>query len=172
MLRQGYSKSICQEGLFMSFGAPPGSTTGLTLENLLTKAHELKASDLFIKAGSPPGFKRLGRIEPSELPRLTEEDSFKLAHEQMNPEQRAQFAREREMNLSFTVDGIARIRQNVYQQRNTVATTCRLISLEVPSLADLHIDSKAIRGFSESHNGLILVTGPTGSGKSTTLAAI
>ena len=55
----------------MSFGAPAGSTAGLTLENLLTKAHELKASDLFIKAGSPPGFKRLGRIEPSDLPPLT-----------------------------------------------------------------------------------------------------
>src|SRR5258708_579097 len=156
----------------MSFGAPTGSNAGLTLENLLTKAHELKASDLFIKAGSPTGFKRLGRIESSDLPPLSEEDTFKLAHEQMTPEQRAQFARDHEMNLSFTVDGVARIRQNVYQQRNTVATTCRLISLDVPSLADLHIDSKGIRGFSETNNGLILVTGPTGSGKSTTLAAI
>jgi twitching motility protein PilT len=156
----------------MSFGATTGTSATITLNDLLTRANELKASDLFIKAGSPPGFKRLGRVEQSDLPALSEEDSRRLAYEQMSQEQRTHFEREREMNLSFTVDGVARIRQNVYQQRNTVATTCRLISLEVPSLEDLKIDSKAIRGFSEVHNGLILVTGPTGSGKSTTLAAI
>ena len=74
--------------------------------------------------------------------------------------------------MAFSVAGVCRIRQNVYQQRDTVATTCRLIPIEVKSLADLGIESKAILGFTEAHSGLILVTGPTGSGKTTTLAAI
>jgi twitching motility protein PilT len=156
----------------MSIGDLAGQVAGANLKELLTLANEKRASDLFIKAGSPPGFKRLGNIERCDLPPLTEDAARKLAYDQMSPEQRVQFERERELNLSFTVDGVARIRQNVYQQRNTVATTCRLISLEVPSLEDLKIDSKAISGFSELHNGLVLVTGPTGSGKSTTLAAI
>jgi twitching motility protein PilT len=148
------------------------SAGDLTLESLLSFAASRNGSDLFLKVGTPPAIKVNGRIEPTTFPTLSEEDARRLAFERMDEAQRAAFHRDREMNLSFTVEGISRIRQNVYWQRDTVATTCRLIPLRVKSLADLNIDSKAINGFTEAHNGLVLVTGPTGSGKSTTLAAM
>jgi twitching motility protein PilT len=153
----------------------PGAVSSareLTLHGLLTYAASLGASDLFLKTDSPPALKRHGRIEPTTFPTLSEEDARRLAYEQMREDQKAQFEREHELNLSFTVPSVTRIRQNVYQQRDTVATTCRLIPLKVKSLSDLGIESKAIRSLTEMHNGLVLVTGPTGSGKSTTLAAM
>jgi twitching motility protein PilT len=144
----------------------------LSLDSLLNYAASRNGSDLFLKAGSPPAIKVNGTIEPTTFPPLSEADAKRLAFERMDEKQRAAFERDREMNLSFTVEGVSRIRQNVYWQRDTVATTCRLIPLRVKSLGDLNIVSKAVTVFTEAHNGLVLVTGPTGSGKSTTLAAM
>ena len=76
------------------------------------------------------------------------------------------------MNLSFTVPDIARIRQNVYRERGFVATTCRLISLKVRSLEEIGVHSEAVKTMTTATHGLILVTGPTGSGKTTTLAGM
>lgn len=148
------------------------SASALTLDGLLIYANEQKASDLFIKAGTPPALKQQGRIVQTKLPVLTEEDARRLAFEHLRAEQKDQFTRELELNLSFTVPEVARVRQNVYMQRDTVATTCRLIPLKVKSLNDLGIDSKALRTLTSAHNGLVLVTGATGSGKSTTLAGM
>src|SRR5512143_279407 len=144
----------------------------LTLNRLLEYAASRNGSDLFLKAGSPPKVKVNGTIEPTTFPSLSESDVVRLAFERMDDGQKTRFERDRELNLAFTVEGVTRIRQNVYWQRDTVATACRLIPLRAKSLADLNIDSKAISALTESHNGLVLVTGPTGSGKSTTLAAI
>ncbi len=148
------------------------SSNELTLDGLLAYAGSIKASDLFLKAGARPAFKRNGQIESSAFPILDEHDTKRLAYEHMSPAQRQQFENDRELNISFTVPGVSRIRQNIYQQRNTVATTCRLIPITVRSLAELEIDSKAIVSLTNQHNGLVLVTGPTGSGKTTTLAAM
>jgi twitching motility protein PilT len=143
-----------------------------TLDTILRYAAEQKGSDVFLKVGAPPFIKQHGCILPTDLRPLTKEDTLRLAHEQMTPEQRHRFSEQHEMNLSFTVEGVTRIRQNAYYQRGTVATTCRLIPLEVPSLDELGIASKAVRDLTNAHNGLVLVTGPTGSGKSTTLAGM
>ena len=148
------------------------SAKELSLDALLTYTQELGASDLFLKVGTAPAFKKLGRIISTGLPVLDEEDVNRIAFEHVRPDQRKHFEKELELNLSFTVDGVARVRQNVYQQRDTVATTCRLIPLKVKSLEDLGVESKAIHTLTGQHNGLVLVTGPTGSGKSTTLAAM
>ena len=148
------------------------SAKDLTLDTLLTFAHEQGASDLFLKADARPALKKQGHIVTTDLPTLDEQDAKRLAYEHLRDDQRTNFQKQLEMNLSFTVPGVARVRQNVYQQRDTVATTCRLIPLKVKSMADLGIESKAIRSLTTAHNGLVLVTGATGSGKSTTLAAV
>lgn len=158
----------------MSFGQPDPIVTGSTdtLDGLITLAHSKGASDLFLKAESAPAFKRLGQIESSGLPVLQELDVRKLVYARLDSDHRDQFERDHELNVSYTVPGITRIRQNVYLQRGGIATTCRLIPLVVPTLDQLNVDSKAILTLANAHNGLVLVTGPTGSGKSTTLAAI
>jgi twitching motility protein PilT len=148
------------------------SARDLTLDGLLTYTASQGGSDLFLKVGSPPTIKAHGNILKTDFPILGEQDTERLAFEHMRPDQKAQFEKECEMNLSFTVEEVSRIRQNVYRQRDTIATTCRLIPLTVKSLDDLGISSKAIRNLTDAHNGLVLVTGPTGSGKSTTLAAM
>ncbi len=148
------------------------SSKELTLDALLVYACALKASDIFLKTGSPPGLRILGRIVKPPLPALDEEDTLRLASEHMTPAMRQQFAETHEMNLSFSVPGVVRIRQNVYQERDKVATTCRLIPLTVKSLDEIGVHSQAIRTMTMQANGLVLVTGPTGSGKTTTLAGM
>jgi twitching motility protein PilT len=144
----------------------------LTLDGLITYASEQNASDIFLKAGGPPGLRVLGRIVRTPFPSLTPEDTERLAYEHFSAEQRAQFSQKLEMNLSFTVPDVARIRQNVYRERGFVATTCRLISLRVKSLEEIGVRSEAIRNMTNATHGLVLVTGPTGSGKTTTLAGM
>ncbi len=148
------------------------SSKELTLDDLLVYAASQKASDIFLKVGSPPGLRILGRIVKPPLPLLDADDTLRLASEHMTSDMRKQFAETHEMNLSFSVPGVVRIRQNVYQERDNVATTCRLIPLKVKSLDEIGVYSEAIRALTHQPNGLVLVTGPTGSGKTTTLAGM
>ncbi|MDE2126370.1 MAG: PilT/PilU family type 4a pilus ATPase [Armatimonadetes bacterium] len=143
-----------------------------TLLELIAQAASMGASDLFLKAGSPPGFKCYGKISKSEGAALTPEQTRALAEEQMSHAQQQRFAEHLEMNLSFTVPGVARIRQNCYFERDSVATTCRLVPLTVRTLDEVGIPVEAVSRLTEYRDGLVLVTGPTGSGKSTTLAAM
>ncbi|HZP80283.1 MAG TPA: PilT/PilU family type 4a pilus ATPase [Chthonomonadaceae bacterium] len=149
-----------------------GSPKELTLSGLLIYAASQNASDIFLKAGSPPGLRILGRIVTLPMPALDADDTLRLASERMTPAQRQQFNQTHEMNLSFTIPDVVRIRQNVYQERGAVATTCRLISLRVRTLDEIGVHSQAIRNLTASSHGLVLVTGPTGSGKTTTLAGM
>src|SRR5690348_3191488 len=125
----------------MSFGQPDPVTAGdtETLDCLITLAHAKKASDLFLKAESAPALWRLGQIESSGLPILQELDVRKLVYARLDSEQRDQFERDHELNLSYTVPNVTRIRQNVYMQRGGIATTCRLIPLVVPTLDQLNV---------------------------------
>src|SRR5882724_4212917 len=89
----------------------------LTLDGLIEYASTQNASDIFLKVGGPPGFRILGKIVKSSFPSLGPIDTERLAYEHFDAKQRAEFEREFEMNLSFTVPSIARIRQNVYRER-------------------------------------------------------
>ncbi len=149
-----------------------GSAKELTLGGLLMAAADQNASDLFLKAGSPPGLRILGRVVKMPLPPLDADDTLRLASECMSASQRQHFLQTHEMNLSFTVADRVRIRQNVYQERGSVATTCRLIPLRVRTLDEIGVHSQAIRNLTTVGQGLVLVTGPTGSGKTTTLAGM
>ena len=143
----------------------------MDLVELARAAAETRASDLFIKADSPPTLRVDGKVAPLDYPPLTGEDTRQLAYSVMASDQIGRFERRHELDLAFTLEGIARFRANVYQQRGTVGMVLRVVPLKILSFEDLGLP-KAIHDLATQRQGLVLVTGPTGSGKSTTLAAM
>jgi len=130
-----------------------------------------KSSDLHFQAGSPPIFRVNGELSFSDLSPLSSKDIEKYIHSIMTKEQKEEFNRNKRFDFSYSVPGIARFRVNVYQQRGCVGAVMRCIPFEIPTLEELGLPP-VIKELATKPNGLILVTGPTGSGKSTTLAAI
>lgn len=143
----------------------------LLLDDIIREAEVLKASDIFIRANAIPAFRVHGRIRSTEHPMQSETDVRALAYSKMSGRQIEEFERHHEMDLAFTVEGVTRIRCSVYMQRNTVGMVLRLIPLRILSLEDLGMPP-VLGEFTKHRHGLVLVTGPTGSGKSTTLAAM
>lgn len=149
-----------------------------TLNDLLKHAFELRASDVFIKAGAPPVMRLHGKITPfpEHYEPLTPAQSRDLCFSNMTHEQVAKFEHRLAIDLAFTVENVCRIRANIYQQRQTVAGVFRLIPLQHWKLEDLWPEEpdipRVLAGLTPYRQGLVLVTGPTGSGKSTTLAAM
>jgi len=143
----------------------------LELDDYLRHAAELKASDLFIRANAVPASRVHGRIRNLDFPMLDGEESRRLAYSKMSGRQIEEFERHHEMDLAFTLPGVSRIRTSVYMQKGTVASVNRLIPLDIMSLDQLGMPP-TLAEFTKSRNGLVLVTGPTGCGKSTTLAAM
>ncbi len=143
----------------------------MELEQLCRFAVDSQASDLFIKAGSPPALRVHGRIVPTDLPELTAEDTKRLAHSIMSEEQIQAFEGYHELDLAFTLANVARFRCNVYVQRNSHAMVLRIVPLEIREIEDLGLP-KVLEELVKPKQGLVLVTGPTGCGKSTTLAAM
>jgi len=144
----------------------------LDINRLLERILEIDASDLYLTVGSPPVFRVEGVATPVDEPALSAEDTVALAEAAMtDPRQREEFARTKEMNLALSITGRARFRCNIFQQRNSVGLVIRQIKLNVPSIDDLGL-ADVLKDISLTTRGLVLVTGATGSGKSTTLAAM
>ena len=143
----------------------------MELEQLCRFAVESKASDLFVKSGTPPSLRIHGRIVPTDLPLLTDEDTERLAKSVMTEDQSEAFHQYHELDLAFTVTGVARFRCNIYMQRGGYAMVLRIVPLEILSIEDLGLP-KTLEDMVKPKQGLVLVTGPTGCGKSTTLAAM
>ena len=143
----------------------------VTLRQLLEDMVVRKASDLHITAGVPPEFRVDGSITPSEYEVLTPESCVQIAYSVLSDEQRKRFETTKELDFSFGVKGLSRYRANVYLQRGVVSMAIRQIPYEILSLDKLGLPP-VVRDFTNRHKGLILLTGPTGSGKSTTLAAM
>ncbi len=143
----------------------------LTLDEMILWAAERNASDLFVKADSIPSVRMNGYIAQTDFPSLSSDMVRQLCYSKMSPRMQAQFEQHHEMDLAFSVGDALRIRMNVYNQRGGVATVCRLIPTNIKSLDELGIPPK-VKEFTQHRNGLVLVTGPTGSGKTTTLAAM
>jgi twitching motility protein PilT len=141
------------------------------LDELMELAAKQRASDIFLKAGVPPALRVHGRIAPTDYPVLDGEEVRQVAYSIMTPQQIARFEQRHEADLAFTREGLARFRANVYQQRGNIGMVLRLIPLELPSLDELGMPP-VLKELPKQRQGLILVTGPTGSGKSTTLAAM
>jgi twitching motility protein PilT len=141
------------------------------LDEVFMKAHELRCSDIFFKDGTPPVWRLHGKItRSSEFPTLYGDDIRKLAYSLMTPQQIQRFEQRREMDLGFSRP-FSRFRGNVYQQKGTVGMVIRLIPLTMPHLDELGMPP-VLKELPKQKMGLILVTGPTGSGKTTTLAAM
>jgi twitching motility protein PilT len=141
------------------------------LRELLEKMIELRASDLHITAGLPPQFRIDGLITSSEYDTLDPESCAKLAYSVLNDEQKRRFENDKELDLSFGVSGLSRFRCNVFLQRGVVTMAIRQIPYKILTFRELGLP-KTVEQLTVRPKGLILVTGPTGSGKSTTLASM
>ena len=130
------------------------------------------ASDLHLSSGTYPQLRINGALQPlTQFEQLTPADTQRLTYSVLNEWQKKRFEEESELDLSFGIEGLARFRCNVYRQRGAVGTALRIIPYEIRSFEDLGLPA-IVEKLAERPQGLILVTGPTGSGKSTTLAAM
>ena len=145
--------------------------TVVNLKQLLEDMVQRNASDLHITAGVPPELRVDGAITPTEYEVLTPEMCATLAYSVLSDEQRKRFETTKELDFSFGVKGLSRYRANVYLQRGVVSMAIRQIPYEILPMEKLGLPP-VVREFTNRHKGLVLVTGPTGSGKSTTLAAM
>ncbi len=143
----------------------------LTLRELLDIMVKRNASDLHITVGTPPQIRVDGKLVKTDLDVLTPEDTKKIAYSVMNEKQRLKFEENSELDLSFGVKNLSRFRCNIFMQRGNVAMALRQIPHRVPTFEELNIPKHVVE-LAQIPRGLVLVTGPTGSGKSTTLAAL
>ncbi|MDP3111178.1 MAG: PilT/PilU family type 4a pilus ATPase [Thermodesulfovibrionales bacterium] len=130
------------------------------------------ASDLHIKVGSTPILRVNGELMPMpSMPKLSQEDALKLAFSVMSPGQREIFKKKNDLDLAYSVPGLGRFRCNVFIQRGAVGMVFRVIPVKIPTIEDLQLP-EVLKKIAMEARGLILVTGTTGSGKSTTLASM
>jgi twitching motility protein PilT len=140
-------------------------------ELLLNRMVETNASDLHLKAGSPPVFRINGELRVQQSPSMTPSDVEAVLEQITSEEQRARFQKEKELDFSCAAEGIGRFRVNAAFQRGSITLAFRAVKDKIPSLDDLRLPEVCGR-LALKPRGLVLVTGPTGCGKSTTLAAM
>jgi len=144
----------------------------MTLRELLEQMLAMGASDLHLTAGSPPVIRidgKLQKLQNTDV--LTSDQTRKLAYSMLNEKQRLKFEQNWELDFSFGIEAMSRFRANMFMQRGNVAVALRQIPYKINSFEELGLP-KVIADFARLPRGLVLVTGPTGSGKSTTLAAV
>ena len=142
-----------------------------TLSDLLKKMLEMQGSDLHITTNSPPQIRVHGHLTPLDLPPLQPAETKQLAYSVLTDAQKHRFEENLELDFSFGLKGLARFRGNLFNQRGATAAVFRVIPFEIRTFQQLNL-TPVIAKLCEKPRGLILVTGPTGSGKSTTLAAM
>src|ERR687888_2439441 len=143
-----------------------------SIDELLERMVERNASDLHVTTGTPPVIRVRGEVERlGEFDALTADETQELLYRILSSEQQKLLELNRQLDFSHSIPGLARFRVNVYFQRETVGAAFRLIPAEIKTLEELGIPS-SLHGLTDRPRGLVLVTGPTGSGKSTTLAAL
>lgn len=146
--------------------------TGLALTDLLLEVLQRKASDLHLTAGARPTIRLNGTLQPmDDRPMLTPPVLQQMMYEILTQKQRERFEEELELDFAYAVPGRARFRVNLYRQREALGAAFRLIPYEIKKLEDLGVPP-SVSNFAMMPRGFVLVTGPTGSGKSTTLAGI
>ena len=145
--------------------------TQLSLQDLLTLMIEQNASDLHITSGSPPQLRIDGSLRPVNVPPLSPTETKRLAYSILTEKQKKQFEEKNELDLSFGVKNLSRFRANVFMQRGAISCAIRVIPYKILDFRQLGLPD-VVESLAKKPKGLILVTGPTGSGKSTTLASI
>ena len=143
----------------------------LSLEGLMQLAGEQKASDIHLTVESPPVLRIDGSMVPLQTEKLSPVDLEMFARSLMNEQQAKRFAEYGELDISYSLPGVGRYRVNVFRQRGSIGVVVRLIPYVIPDPESLGLPPVCIE-LAKLHKGLVLVTGPTGSGKSTTLASL
>jgi twitching motility protein PilT len=150
----------------------PTSAEGLNIDTLLRNACESKASDLHLKVGNYPYLRVDGELRPlTQYTRISSEDMLNMAFSMMTNRQKQKFKENAELDMAYGVAGLGRFRVNVFQQRGNVGMVLRVIPTKIRTLEELLLP-RVIEKICEEPRGMVLVTGTTGSGKSTTLAAM
>src|ERR671924_1972993 len=152
--------------------ASRSDSANFSIDDLLEHMVALGASDLHVTTGSQPVIRVAGRLQRLEdFPRLTPDDTQRILYRILSTEQQKHLEINRQIDVSYAIPGLARFRVNVYFQRESLGAAFRMIPTELKTLEDLGLPAH-LRQLAEKPRGLVLVTGPTGSGKSTTLAAV
>src|SRR5438309_11732259 len=144
---------------------------GLSLSDLLKRMLEMNGSDLHITTNSPTQVRVHGHLVPLDLPQMTPAETKQLAYSVMTDSQKHRFEEHLELDFSFGLKGLARFRANVFNQRGATAAVFRVIPFEIKNFNQLGLPA-VVSKLCDKPRGLVLVTGPTGLGKSTTLAAL
>jgi twitching motility protein PilT len=151
--------------------APPAAQTSFNFKQAISLMVQRNGSDLHLKVGRPPTIRVNGDLQSLEMQPLKPEDLKLLAEQIMTPRQVKEFAEKKEADFAIGVPGVGRFRTNIYQQRGTLAFAFRAIPYEVKTVRELSLP-EVLEEISLRPRGLVLVTGVTGSGKSTSLAAM
>jgi twitching motility protein PilT len=139
---------------------------------VLTRMVAERASDVHLTSGFPPAIRVRGRITPMEdYPRLSPQQTREVVYSILNDDQRKRFENHKQLDLAYSIPGVGRFRINAYFQRGAISAAFRLIPHDILSLEELGLPL-ALEAFTKKPRGFVLVTGPTGSGKSTSLAAM
>ncbi len=148
--------------------------TTLYIPDLLKQAHNQEASDLHIVAGRPPIIRVNGEIRPidPECPSMSAEDCHEMITGMLNDKRKAIIESEKELDFGLSIEGVGRFRINVHWQKGSLSAAIRLLSESIRTFEELHLPAKVLESLATRPQGLMLVTGPTGSGKSTTLSSI
>ncbi len=141
------------------------------IEEILIEASKAGASDVHITVGIPPKMRINGNLLSMNFPKMMPADTLEIVLEIMTETQKAKFEERGEYDMSFSIPQLGRYRVNAYKQRGSVAVALRIVGTEIPSAENLGVPESVVELYRKKR-GLVLVTGPTGSGKSTTLAAI
>ena len=142
------------------------------IDKFFKALREQGGSDLHLQAGQPPKFRIHGRLEPLNMPPLSDGEARKLLYEMLDEKKRVRFDSNRDLDFAYEVPGVARFRCNFFEQQRGVGAVFRIIPTKIKSMEEIGVPAEPLKRFCALNNGLVLVTGPTGSGKSTTLAAM
>lgn len=156
---------------FVEMEEPSDGTYGVSLDDLLTELVEFKASDLHLTAASQPIMRVNGDLVRMPYPILKPQHILDIIYSIITDDQMSEYERHHELDFAYSIPGISRFRVNVYRQRGSVGSVFRVIPTDIPTLDKLKMPD-VVKELTNRPRGLVLVTGPTGSGKSTTLAAM
>jgi twitching motility protein PilT len=143
----------------------------MTFLDLIRALVESEGSDLYVKVGVPPTIRSNGELEPTDFPALTEEDTRRLAMEVLTEHKRLELDRHGDAELAASFDGLGRFRVNAYSQRGMIGVVIRRVITAIPEIQELGLPP-VVTNLAEERRGLVLVTGPSGTGKTTTIAAM